>query len=126
MPAALPWTCTRSGRERRPVSDVNDVVQNENESREEDDSDLTGSFVGGGVMPAGQDSNVSILGDLTLPTLPDEDTSEDDETVQSSVTGGSNVRGIMRPTIFLATPTPKTMEEAMTIITKLIADNEIL
>ena len=91
MPAALPRTRTRSGRERRLVSDVNDVVQNENESREEDDSDLTGSFVGGGVMPAGQDTNVSILGDLTLPNLPDEDTSEDDETVQSSVTGGSNV-----------------------------------
>jgi hypothetical protein len=62
MPAALPWTRTRSGGERRPVSDVNDMVQNENGSREEDDSDLTGSFVGGGVMPAGQDTNVSIWG----------------------------------------------------------------
>ena len=86
MPAGLSRTRTHSGRECRPVSEVNEVVENENESRqEEDDSDLTGAFVGGGVMPAGQDFNVSILEDLTLPTLPDEDTSEEDET-----TGGSN------------------------------------
>ena len=69
MPASrLPRTRTRSGIECRPVSEVNEVVENENESRqEEDDSDLTGAFVGGGVMPTGQDSNVSTLGDLSVP-----------------------------------------------------------
>ena len=47
MPAAL--TRTRSGRGSVTAS-VNEVVENENGSREEeDDSDLTGAFVVGGV-----------------------------------------------------------------------------
>ena len=124
MPVAL--TRTRSGRGVVTAS-VNEVVENENGSREEeDDSDLTGAFVVGGVVPAGQDSNVSIMGELSVPTLQDDDTNEEDETVLSSVTGGSNDGEIVRPTICLTTPTPATLDDAMTIINKLVADNKTL
>ena len=76
MSAALTMTRTRSGR----GASVNEVVENENGSgEEEDDSDLPGAFVDGGVVPAGQDSNVSIMGLLSVPTLQDDDTNEEDD-----------------------------------------------
>ena len=52
MTAAL-LTRTRSGRECRPVSEVNEVVDNENVSREKEvGADFTEAFGGGGVVVA--------------------------------------------------------------------------
>ena len=60
MPAALPMTRTRSGR----GASVNEVVENENVSREKEvGANFTEAFGGGGVVVAEQDSNGSILGD---------------------------------------------------------------
>ena len=125
---AAQLTRTRSGRGSITASEVNEVVENENVSRKKEvGANFTEAFGGGGVVVAEQDSNGSILGDdLSLPPLSEAVTNEEDETVQSSVTGGSNGQEILHPTIFLATPTPDTVEEAMTIIKKLMADNEIL
>ena len=90
MPAAQ-LTRTRSGKECQTASEVNKVVENENVSREKEvGADFTEAFGGGGVVVAEQDSNGSILGDdLSLPPLPETVTNEEDETVQSSVTGQS-------------------------------------
>ena len=125
MVSALTRTC--SVKERQPVLEVNEVVENEYVSREkENDTDFTGVFGSGGVMVAGQDSGDGILKDLSVPSLSDQVTNEEEETVESSVTGCSNGEEFVCPTLFLTAPTLRTLDDSMTIINKLIADNKTL